>query len=191
MNSVFYGKKDFAHVIKWKVLKWQDQFSSDQSISCVWILATPWTVVCQASLSITNSQSLLNSCPSSRWCHPTISSSLVPFSSHLQSSSASGSFPMKSSVLRIRWLKYWNFSFSISPSNEYSGLISFQMDWLDLLVVQGTLKSLLQHHSSKASIFSHSAFFSPTLTSIHTTGKAIALTRWNTVNKEKHCLGVS
>ena len=93
-----------------------------------------------------------NSCPLSRWCHPTISSSLIPFSSCLQSFLASGSFP-------IRWPKYWSFSFSISPSNEYSGLISFRMDWLDLLAVQGSLKSLLQYHSTKASILQHSAFF--------------------------------
>ena len=84
-----------------------------------------------------------NSCPLSRWCHPTLSSSVVPFSSHLQS------FPASGSVLHIRWPKYWSFSFSISSSNEYSGLISFRIDWLDLLAVQGTLKSLLQHHSSK------------------------------------------
>ena len=88
-----------------------------------------------------------NSCPLSQWCHPTISSSVVPFSSHLQSFQASGSFP--ESVLCIRWPKYWSFSFSIIHSNEYSGLISFRMDWSDLLAVQGTLKSLLQHHSSK------------------------------------------
>ena len=93
----------------------------------------------------------LNSCPSSGWCHPTISSSVIPFSSCLQSFPASGSFQM-SQCLCIRWPRYWSFSFSISPSKEYSGLISFRMDWLDLLVVQGTLKSLLQYHSSKASI---------------------------------------
>ena len=89
-----------------------------------------------------------NSSQLSRWCHPTISSSVVPFSSHLQS------FPRFSneSVLRIRWPKYWSFSFCISASNEYSGLISFRMGWLDLLAVQGTLKSLLQYHSLKASI---------------------------------------
>ena len=82
------------------------------------------------------------------------------------------------STLRIRWPKYWSFSFNISPSNEYSGLISFRMDWLDLLVVQGTLKSLLQHHSSKASIFWHSAFFTVQLSHPYmTTGKTIALTR--------------
>ena len=108
-----------------------------------------------------------NSCPSSWWCHPTISSSVVPFSSCLQSFPASGSF----SVLRIRWRKYWSFSISICPSNEYSGLISFRMDWLYLLAVQGTLKSLLQHHSSKTSILWHSAFFivqlSHPYTSIH------------------------
>ena len=86
-----------------------------------------------------------NSCPLSRWCHPTTSSSVVPFSSRLQAFPASGSF-------HIRWSKYWTFSFNISPSNEYSGLISFRIDWLDLLAVQGTLKRLLQHHGWKASI---------------------------------------
>ena len=91
-----------------------------------------------------------NPCPSSRRCHPTISSSVVPFSSCPQSFPASGSFQM--SALHIRWPKYWSFSLNISPSNEDPGLISFRMDWLDLLAVQGTLKSLLQHHSSKASI---------------------------------------
>ena len=88
------------------------------------------------------------------------------------------------SVLHIRWPKYWSFSFSTSPSNEYSGLISFRMDcWLDLLAVQGTLNSVLQHHSSKASILWGSTFFSPTLTSIHNTGKTITLTRWTFVVK--------
>ena len=95
-------------------------------------------------------------CPSSRWCHPAISSSVVPFSCP-QSLPASGSFPMR--TLHMRWPKYWSFSFSISPSNEHPGLISFWMDWLDLLAVQGTLKNLLQHHSSKASILWPSAFF--------------------------------
>ena len=85
-----------------------------------------------------------NSCPSSRWCHPAISSSVVPFSSCPQSLPASWSFPMSQLFLCMRWPKYWSFSFSISPSNEHPGLISFRMDWLDLLVVQGTLKSLLQ-----------------------------------------------
>ena len=92
-----------------------------------------------------------NSCPLSQWCHPTISFSVIPFSSCLQLFPVSGLFTNES-VLCIRWPKYWSFRFSISPSNEYSGLISFRMDWLDLLAVQGTLKSLLQHHSSKASI---------------------------------------
>ena len=92
-----------------------------------------------------------NSCPLSQWWHPTISSSVIPFSSCPQSFPASGSFLM-SSALSIRWPKYWSFSFSISPSNEHSGLITFRMDWLDLLAVQGTPKSLLQHHGSKASV---------------------------------------
>ena len=123
-----------------------------------------------------------NSCPSSRWCHPAISSSVVPFSSCPQSFPASGSFP--ESVLRIRWPKYWSFSFSISPSSEYSGLISFRMDWLDLLAVQGTPKSLLQHHSSKASILRCSAFFIAQLSHPYvTTGKVIALTRRTFVDK--------
>ena len=95
-----------------------------------------------------------NLSPSSQWCHPAISSSVVPFSSCPQYLPASESFP-----LHMRWPKYQSFSFSISPSNEHPGLISFRMDWLDLLGVQGTLKSLLQHHSSKASIFRHSVFF--------------------------------
>ena len=98
-----------------------------------------------------------NSCPSSQWCHPTISSSAVPFSSCLQSFPASGS--SSESVLHIRWPKYWSFSFSISPPNEYSGPVSFRMDWLGLLALQGIVKSLFQHHSSKASILQHSVFF--------------------------------
>ena len=97
----------------------------------------------------------LNSCLSSRWCHPTIPSSVVPFLSCLQSFPASGPFPMSQFFASGSQ----SFSFNISPSNEYSGLITFRMDWLDLLAVQGTLKSLLQHHSSKASILRHSAFF--------------------------------
>ena len=124
-----------------------------------------------------------NSCPSSWWCHPTISSSVVPFSSQ------SSIFPSirgfsDESALCIWWPKDWSFSFSISPSNEYSGLISFRMDWLDLLAVQGTLKSLLQHHSSKASIFRRSSFFTVQLSHPYmTTGKTIALTRWTFVGK--------
>ena len=116
-----------------------------------------------------------NSCPLSWWCHPTISSSVVPFSSRLQSRIRIFS---NESVLCIRWPKYWSFSFSISPFNEYSGLISFRIDWLDLLAVQGTLKSLLQYHSSKTSILWQAAFFIVQLSHPYmTTGKTIALTR--------------
>ena len=117
-----------------------------------------------------------DSCPLSQWCHPTISSSVIPFSI----------FPSirvfsDESVLRIRWPEYWSFIFNISPSNEYSGLISFRMDWLDLLAVQGTLKSL-QHHSSKASIYS--ALFIVQLSHPYmTTGKTIALTKWTFFGK--------
>ena len=119
-----------------------------------------------------------NSCPSSPWCHPAISSSVVPFSSCLQFFPASGSF------LCIRWPKYPSFSFNISPSNEYSGLISFRIDWFDLLEVQGTLKSLLEHYSSKSSILQHSAFFIVQLSDPYmTTGKTMALTRWTFVGK--------
>ena len=117
----------------------------------------------------------LNSCPLSRWCHPTISSSVVPFSSHLQSFPASESFQM-SQLFASGGQSTESFSFSISPSSEYSGLISFRMDWLDLLAVQGTLKSLLQHHNSKASILLHSALFIVQLSHPYmTTGKTIAL----------------
>ena len=123
-----------------------------------------------------------NSCPLSRWYHQAVSSSVVPFSSCPQSLPASGYFPM--SQLRMRWPKYWSFSISISPSSEHPGLISFRMDWLDLLAVQGTLKSLLQHHSSKASILRHSAFFTVQLSHLYmTTGKIIALTRRTFVGK--------
>ena len=124
-----------------------------------------------------------NSCPSSQWYHPAISSSVVPFSSCPQSFPASGSFSNES-ALCIRWPKYQSFSFNISPSNELPGLISFRMDWLDLLAVQGTLKSLLQHHSSKASIHWCSAFFIVQLSKYYmTTGKTIALTRQIFVDK--------
>ena len=123
-----------------------------------------------------------NSCPSSRWCHPTISSSVIPFSSYLQSFPASGSFPMSQFFTHIRQPKYRSLSFRISPSNECSGVISFRIDWLDLLAVQGTLKSLLQHHDSKASILQCSAFFMVQLSHPYmTTGKTIALTRWSFV----------
>ena len=144
---------------------------------------TPWTVARQASLSITNSQSLLKlmsikSVMSSNHlilCHPLL---LPP--------SIFPSFRVfaNESALHIRWPKYWSFSFSISPSNEYSGLTSFRMDWLDLLAVQGTLKSLLQQHSSKASILRCSAFFMVQLSYPYmTTGRTIALTRQTFVGK--------
>ena len=117
-----------------------------------------------------------NSCPLSWWCHPTISSSVVPFSSLPLIFSSIRVFSSES-FLCIRWPKYWSFSFSISSSNDYSGLISFRMDWLDLLAVQGTLKSLLQHHSSKASILWHSAYFMVQLSHLYvTTGKTRPLT---------------
>ena len=123
-----------------------------------------------------------NSCPSSRWCHPTISSYVIPFSSCIQPFPAS--VFSHESALCLRWPEYWSFSFIISPFNEYSVLISFGMDWLDLLAVQGTLKSLLQQHSSKASILQPSAFFMVQLWHPYlTTGKTIALTRQTFVGK--------
>ena len=123
-----------------------------------------------------------NSRPLSRWCHPAISSSVVSFSSCPQSLPASV-FSNESSLL-MRWPKYWSFSFSIIPSKEHPGLISFRMDWLDLLAVHGTLKSLLQHHSLKASVLQCSAFFTVQLSHPYmTTGKTIALTRWTFVGK--------
>ena len=127
------------------------QFSSVQSLSRVQLFVTPWTAACQASLSITNSWSLLKLMsielvmPSNHLilCRPLLLTPLIIPSIRVFSNE---------SVLQIRWLKYWGFSFSISPSNEYSGLTCFRMDWLDLLAIQGTLKSPLPHHSSKASI---------------------------------------
>ena len=124
-----------------------------------------------------------HSCPLNQWCHPTISSSVIPFSSCLQYFPASGSFPMKR-WQSIRWPKYWSLSFSISPSNEYSELISFRMDLLDLLAVQGALKSLLQHHSSKVAVLWCSAFFIVQLSHPYmTTRKTISLTRQTFVGK--------
>ena len=145
--------------------------SSIQSLIRVWLFVTPWTAARQTSLSIINSRSLLrlNSIesvmPSNHLilCCPLLLLPSIFPSSRVFSNE---------SVLPIRWSKYWSFSFSISPSNEYSGLISFRMDWLDLLAVQGTLKSLLQHHSSKASILQHSTFFTVQLSHPYmTTGK--------------------
>ena len=154
-----------------------------QSLNCVQLFSTPWTEACHASLSFTISRSSLKLMsiesvrPSSHLilCHPllllpSVSSSVRDFSNE--------------SVLRIRWPKYWSFSFTISPSNEYAGLTSFRIDWMDLLAVQGTLKSLLQHHSSKASILWRSAFFTVQLSHPYMTiGKTIALTRRTFVGK--------
>ena len=124
-----------------------------------------------------------NSCTQNWWCHPTISSSLVPFWSCPQSFPVSGFFQV-SQLIASTWPKYWSFSFNISPSSEYPGLISFRMDWMDLLVVQGMHKSRLQHHCSKASILLISAFFIVQLSHPYTTtGKTIALTTWTFVGK--------
>ena len=124
---------------------------SVQSLSCVQHFVTPWTAARQASLSITKPRACSNSCPFSQWCHSTISSSVPPFSSCPKSFLASDSFPNEFAFLSV-WPKYWSYSFSISPSNEYSGLISFRMDWLDLLAVQGTLKSLLRQTTNLKNI---------------------------------------
>ena len=158
-------------------------FSSVQSLSRVQLFGTPWIAARQASLLITNSWSLLrimsiaSVMPSNHLilCHPLL---LLP------SIFASIRVFSNESVLHIRWPNYWNFSFSISPSNEHSGLISFKRDWLDLFAVHGTLKSLLQHHSSKESILLRSAFFIVQLSHPYmTTGKTIALTRRTFVGK--------
>ena len=150
--------------------------SSIQSLSCVQLFATPWTTARQASLSITNCQSLPKPMsiesvmPPNHviLCRPLLLPSIFPSIRVFSNESA----------LRIRWPKYWSSSFKISPSNEHSGLISFRMDWLDLLAVQGTLKCLLQHHSSKASILRLSAFFIVQLSRPYiTSGKTIVLTR--------------
>ena len=157
-----------------------NQFSSVQLLSCVWLFVTPWTAEGQASMSFTNSRSLPSSCSLSWWGHPVISSSVVSFSCHLQSFPASGSFPV-SQFFTSGGQRNWSFSFSISPSSEYSGLISFRMDWLDLLAVQVILKNLLQHHSS---VLQRSAFFIVQLSHPYmTTGKTIALTRQTFVSK--------
>ena len=149
------------------------QFSSVQSLSHVLLLATPWIAARQASLPITNSRSLLrltsnkSVMPSSHLilCHPLLLLPPIPPSIRVFSNE---------STLRMRWPKYWSFSFSIIPSKEHPGLISLRMDWLDLLAVQGTLKSLLQHHSSKASILWRSAFFTVQLSHPYmTTGKRV------------------
>ena len=137
-----------------------------QLFSRVWLFATPWTAARQASLSITKSWSLIKLMSIESVMPSNHLIFVLPFSSCLQSFPSFRVFSDES-VLHTRWPKHWNFSFSISPSNDYSGLISFKMDWLDLLAVQGTLKSL-QYHSSKALILPRSAYFnSPVLTSMH------------------------
>ena len=161
----------------------RSSISSVQLLSHVQLFETPWTAAGQASVSITNSWSLLK----------LTSIELVMPSNHLilcrplllpPSIFPSIRVFSNESVLCIRWTKYWSFSFSISPSSEYSGLISFRIDWLDLLAVQGPIKSLLQHHSSKASILRCSAFFTVRLSHPYmTTGKTIAWTRWTLVAK--------
>ena len=170
-TGIFRVVKLFCIILQWWI-------SSVQLLSHVQLFATPWTTACQASLSITNSQSLLklmsieSVMPSNHLILrrpllllPSIFPSIRVFSNE--------------SALSIRWPKYRSFSFNISPSNEHPGLISLRMDWLDLLAVQGTLKSLLQHHSSKASILWGSAFFIVHFSHPYvTTGKTIALTRW-------------
>ena len=175
-NSFFYSRN---YLLSSSIYK----FSSVQYLNHIRLYSTPWTAACQACLSITNSQSLPKPMsiesvmPSNHLvlCHPLL---LLP-----------SIFPSirvfsNESALCIRWPKYWSFSFNISPSNEHPGLISFRMDWLDLLAVQGTLKNLLQHHSSKASILRHSAFFIVQLSHPYmTTGKTIALTRQTFVDK--------
>ena len=159
------------------------QFSSVQLLTHVRLFVTPWIAAHQASLSITNSRSSLrltsieSVMPSSHLilCRPLLLLPSIPPSIRVFSNE---------STLCIRWAKYWSFSLSISPSNVHPGLISFRMDWLDLLAVQGTLKSLLQHHNSKASILQHSAFFTVQLSHPYvTTGKTIALSRWTLLAK--------
>ena len=176
-----FQKKCFLHTSQ--VDRQKSQLTTVQLLSCVRLFVTAWTAARQASLSITNSRRLLKLMsielvmPSNHLilCHPLLLlPSIFPrirvFSNEL--------------VLRIGWPKYWSFNFSISPSNDYSGLISFRMDWLDPLAVQGTLRSLLQHHSSKAPILRHSTFFIVQLSHPYmTTGKTIALTRRTFVGK--------
>ena len=181
-NKTKNNNKTFWQQLMSKKVVSSHQFSSVQLLSHVWLFATPWITARQASLSITNSWSLLKLMSiesvllSSHLilCHPLL---LPPIPPSIRVFS-------KESTLLMRWPKYWSFSFSISPSNEHPGLISFRMDWLDLLAVQGTLKSLFQHHSSKASILRRSAFFTVQLSHPYvTTGKTIALTRRTFVGK--------
>ena len=165
------------------IVHYSVQFSSVHSLSRVWLFVTPWITARQASLSITNSRgslrltSIESVMPSSHLilCCPLLFLPPIPRSIRIFSNE---------STLHMRWPKYWSFSLSIIPSKEHLGLISFRMDLLDLLEVHGTLKSLLQHHCSKASIHWHSAFFLVQLSHLYmTTGKTIALTRWTFVSK--------
>ena len=190
-DFIFLGSKittdgACSHEIKRCLLlgtKVVNNLSSVQSLSHVWLFVTPWIIARQASLSVINSWSSLklmsikSVMPSNHLilCHPLLLLSSIPPSIKGFSNE---------STLRMRWPEYWSFSFSICPCIEYSGLISFRMDWLDLLAVQGTLKSLLQHHSSKASILWHLAFFMAPLSHPYmTTGKTMALTRQTFVGK--------
>ena len=166
----------------------ENSISSVQLLSPVQLFATPWIAAHQASLIITNSQnslrltSLKSVMPSSHLilCRPLLLLPPIPLSIRVFSNE---------STLRMKWPKYWSFSFSINPSKEIPGLISFKMDWLDLLAVQGTLKSLLQHHSSNSSILWHSTFFRVQLSHPYmTTGKTIALTRRTFVGKVMYLL---
>jgi len=178
LKELGFSKPQFANrVLLCAVIR------SDQSLSRVRLFATPWIAARQASLSITSSRSsprlmsIESVIPSSHLilCRPLLLLPPIPPGIRVFSNE---------SILHIRWPKYWSFSFSIIPSKEIPGLISFRMDWLDLLTVQGTLKSLLQHHSSKASILWHSAFFTVQLSQPYmTTGKTIALTRQTFVGK--------
>jgi len=180
-----YVYLELMHItLQWKLTQHSEaSIRSDQSLSQVQLFATPWIAAHQASLSITNSRSSLrltsieSVMPSSHLilCRPLFLLPPIPPNIRVFSNE---------STLCMRWPKYWSFSFSIIPSKEIPELISFRMDWLDLLAVQGTLKSLLQHHSSKASILRHSAFFTVQLSHPYmTTGKNIALTRRTFVGK--------
>ena len=171
-----------GHISHYIWIYWHSGLYNHQ-LSCIWLFATPWTAARQASLSITNSRSLLklmpikSVMPSSHLilCRPLLLLPPIPPSIRVFSNE---------SALSMRWPKYWHFTFSISPSNEHLGLTSFMMDWLDLFAVQEILKSLLQHHSSKASIFQHSAFFTVQVSyPFMTTGKTIVLTRRTFVGK--------
>ena len=183
LGTVHGQGEEFAQGQEYQEVRSLVQFSSVQLLSYVRLFATPWTAARQASLSITNSQSppkpmsIKSVMPSNHLilCRPLLlPPSIFPSIRVFSNESAP----------RITWPKYWSFSFNISPSNEHPGLISFRMDWLDLLAVQGTLKSLLQHHISKASILCRSAFFIVQLSYPYmTTGKTIALTRWTFVDK--------